>query len=135
LAVVQARWKAVVDRFQGSLFVKMLLAKLAPARLENGEVTLEGKLDRLDVQRLEVSARKPVEALLAEEFGLVLRVRFAEGSAAPPGEAPSEESLADYAARIFGGQLVAEELTADAAREASDAVSVASSMMTENGQG
>lgn len=103
LASVQARWLGLLERFQGTLFEKMLLGRVAPVGLDDGTLAIGGKLERVDLQRLD-SARKGVEALLAEEFGRSLAVRFV-GAGESPG-IPPEESVADYATELFGGQLV-----------------------------
>ncbi|MPZ14771.1 MAG: DNA polymerase III subunit gamma/tau [Chloroflexi bacterium] len=110
LAHVQARWPAIRSRFQGSLLDKLRLDRLAPVALEAGVVTLTGKLDSLELQQVASSTGRTIEAILTEEFGRELRVRLDNRS--DPGVLPAEEgpgSLGEYAAMLFGGQLVTNE--------------------------
>jgi DNA polymerase-3 subunit gamma/tau len=106
LAVVQARWIALLDRFKGNLFAKMLLAKMQPAQIDDGCLRLVGKLAPNDSQRLE-AARPLVEALLAEEYGVSLTVKFLD--AAQVTDLASDDpqpSIEEYASQLFGGRLI-----------------------------
>ena len=69
-------------------------------------VTFEGKLDGLELHKLESGHKKTVEKLLEDEFGAELRVRFV-ASEGPSTESPPD--LAEYAAALFGGSIVAAE--------------------------
>jgi len=100
LASIEARWPAIVERFQGNVFAKVLLLKLVPAQLEESRVTFAGRVTALDLIRLEDACRRPVEDLLAQELGVQLRVRFAAA------EESSSQSLDDFASGLFGGQIV-----------------------------
>ena len=104
LASVQSRWQSLLERFQGSLLAKMQLGRLNPAALDSGVVTFEGKLDRLELQRLEAASRTAIESLLSEEFAVDLRARFTAAAGGAGAEPAS--SLADYATSLFGGQVV-----------------------------
>jgi len=107
LAAVQARWSSLLDRFQGNLFAKTLVARLTPSQLDNGVVVLEGKLTAIDRQRLEASARKHVEEMLLEEFKTPLSVRIAESAPNPrEGAETDNDSIAEYASKLFGGRLL-----------------------------
>jgi hypothetical protein len=100
----------MVDRVQGTLLTKMLLDRVAPTGLDDGWVTISGRLDALELRRLDDSCRAPLERLLADEFQTAIGVRFsADASAAAPPE-PHRESLAEYASTLFGGRVVAESL-------------------------
>jgi len=108
LAAMEARWPAMVDRFQGTLLTKMLLGRVTPTRLDGGCATLSGRLDALELRRLDDSCRGSVERLLGEEFQIAITVRFAaDATPGPPSERP-RESLAEYASTLFGGYVVAE---------------------------
>jgi hypothetical protein len=107
LATLQARWPLVLDRYQGPLLAKMLLSQVIPTALEGEVVTLEGPLDQLDLQRLDSQYRSSIEGLLQQELALPLRVRF-RGREGAPEVSPEDDavSIADYAAALFGGQIV-----------------------------
>ena len=145
LAKVEGRWPSIMDRFVGSLFGKVLLARVRPVALEDGLLTLGGRLDTLELKQVE-SCRQGVEHLLQEDFRLPLRVRFIADDRAPveaalpdapaptttavagprepwEGDEPEwpepdvaalendvddegELSLAETAARMFGGEIV-----------------------------
>ena len=107
LAAVEARWPAIVERFQGNVYAKVLVARLSPAQLEEGRLTFSGRLDALDLRRLEENCRRALEVMLAEELGVELRVRFAASDAVPAGRGDDVESVADYATSLFGGRIVA----------------------------
>jgi len=108
LAAMEARWPAMVDRFQGALLTKMLLGRVTPTRLDGGCATFSGRLDALELRRLDDSCRGLVERLLAEEFQIPITVQFAaDAISGPPSERP-RESLAEYASTLFGGYVVAE---------------------------
>ncbi len=102
LAAVEARWPAIVERFQGNVFAKVLLVKLVPSQLDGGRVTFAGRLDALDLRRLEETCRGPLEEMLAADLGVSLAVRFAAV------ETPPSPSLDDYASGLFGGRIVPE---------------------------
>jgi hypothetical protein len=135
---VEARWPALVDGLQGgSLADKLFLSQVRPTALEGGVVTLGGDVDLLELQRREASCRRVVEAALAQDFGLPLRVRF--GASPLPAEAPAAQpappaparaavpswpdptpepglpSLDEYAAELFGGRLIVEDVDAEGA--------------------
>jgi DNA polymerase-3 subunit gamma/tau len=95
LAAVQGRWQSVVDGYVGNLLDKLLLARVHPAALGGGVLTLGGRLDALELRQIE-SCRKTLESRLGEEFGTVLRVRF-EGDAGPPADSalPAAEGGVD----------------------------------------
>jgi hypothetical protein len=71
-------------------------------------LTLSGKIDALDISRLQDSVRKGLEGLLLEEFGYPLRVRFRDGTDLPPASESDElaPSVADFAASLFGGRVL-----------------------------
>jgi DNA polymerase III subunit gamma/tau len=102
LAAVEARWPAIVERFQGNVFAKVLLVRLAPSQLDGGRITFSGRLDALDLRRLEETCRRPLESMLAEELGVDLAVGFVAA------EGPAPQSLEDYASGLFGGQIIVE---------------------------
>ncbi len=106
LAAIEARWPAIVERFQGNVFAKVLLVKLAPAQLEEGRITFAGRLDALDLRRLEEGYRRPLEDMLAEDLGIQLRVRFAASDSAAVASIEDADSVADYATSLFGGRIV-----------------------------
>ncbi len=108
LAAVEARWPAIKERFQGNVFAKVLLVKLAPAQLEEGRITFAGHLDALELRRLEEGCRRPLEDMLAEELGVELRVRFISSDTAVGSRDAPAASVADYATSLFGGRIVAE---------------------------
>lgn len=111
LAVLQARWPSILDRFQGSLFAKVLLDRMTPVALDGGTATLEGRIDPVELQRLEASCRPTLESLLVEEFEVALALRFIAAQTAPELSGPaSAEDLAEYASALFGGQLIAENV-------------------------
>jgi DNA polymerase-3 subunit gamma/tau len=107
LAAIEARWPAIVERFQADVLAKLLLIRVAPAQVENGCVTLAGRLDALDLRRLEEKCRRSLEALLAEDFGVGLLVRFVASDAQAPSLGEPAESVDDYATSLFGGRIVA----------------------------
>jgi hypothetical protein len=106
LAVLQARWPALVERFSGNLFAKLKLHGLAPVALDKDLITVEGPLALLDLQRLSApECRAALEVLLLEEFQVALRVRFQQQERAAAGAG----ALAELGAALFGGQVTAEE--------------------------
>ena len=107
LAAVEARWPAILERFQGNVFAKVLLVRLAPSHLEDGRISFSGRLDALDLRRLEESCRTPLEAMLAEDLGVRLAVRFVASDAASSLPSEPAESVDDYATSLFGGRIVA----------------------------
>jgi len=110
LAVLQGRWEALLDRYPGNLLEKMLLHKVQPIALDDGLATFGGKLDPREIAKLDAESRRKVEHYLETDFGYPLRVRFIEGSEVPLAdsqEAPAPPSLVDYAATLFGGEVVA----------------------------
>lgn len=111
LATVQAHWPGIVDRFGSNLFSKVLLGKVAPVRLEAGVLTIAGRLDALDVRKLEAECAT-LEALLGEQLESELRVRFEVWEAHSDREnaPPEPESLLDFASTLFGGQVVTERM-------------------------
>ena len=111
LATVQAHWPGVIDRFGSNLFAKVLLGKVAPVRLESGLLTIAGRLDALDMRKLE-GERAALEAVLGDQVGSELRVRFEtqEAHHEPEGAPPEAESLADFASTLFGGRVVTERM-------------------------
>jgi hypothetical protein len=83
LARLEARWSAVVDRYVGSLLGKVHLSRVRPIALQDGVLTVGGRLDALELKQIE-ACRQGVERLLMEDFGVPLRVRFlADDSVAP----------------------------------------------------
>ena len=106
LAAIEAHWPAIVERFQGNVFAKVLLVRLSPAQLDEGRITFAGRLDALDLHRLEETCRRPLEAMLAEELGVELRVRFTASDSAAIPDSDLGESVADYASNLFGGRIV-----------------------------
>src|SRR5439155_423985 len=104
LAAFEAHWPAIVERFQGNVFAKVLLVRLSPAQLDEGRITFAGRLDALDLHRLEETCRRPLEAMLAEELGVELRVRFTASDSAAIPDSDLGESVADYASNLFGGR-------------------------------
>jgi hypothetical protein len=111
LASVQARWPQILDLFRGSLLAKMALSRAMPTRIDSGVVTIEAKMDRLELQRLESGCRPALEELLTNQLGAPVQVRLTqqlEAAAADP-EGDSEMSVAAYAARLFGGRLIVDE--------------------------
>jgi DNA polymerase III subunit gamma/tau len=101
LAAVEARWPAIVEGFQADVYARLLLQKLSPAQLDDSRITLAGRIDPLDIRRLEEKCRRPLEALLAEDLGVGLAVRFVASDAPSP-----SPSLDDFATGLFGGSIV-----------------------------
>jgi DNA polymerase-3 subunit gamma/tau len=106
LAAIEAHWPAIVERFQGNVYAKMLLVRLSPAQLDEGRIMFAGRLDALDLHRLEETCRRPLEVMLAEELGVELRVRFTASDSVGIPDSEAGESVADYASNLFGGRIV-----------------------------
>ncbi len=75
LAKVEGHWASIVDRFTGSLFGKMMLSRVRPIGLQDGVLTVGGKMDALELKQIEL-CRNGVERLLLEDVGVSLQVRF-----------------------------------------------------------
>ncbi|MBM2809566.1 MAG: polymerase subunit gamma/tau [Chloroflexi bacterium] len=104
LVSIEARWPAILERYQGSVLNKVLVSRLMPVRLEDGVVTFGGKLAALEVRRLDIDCRRALEAAIAAELEIEMKVEFRASD--EPTRDLAYDSLADYAASLFGGQLV-----------------------------
>jgi hypothetical protein len=104
LAVVQGRWQAVLDGYVGNLLDKIMLARLHPAALQDGVLTLGGRLDALELRKIE-SCRKGLETRLVGVFDFPLRVRFAGDDSRPP--EPVEPSVGGVTASAASPMLTA----------------------------
>jgi DNA polymerase-3 subunit gamma/tau len=107
LAAIEARWPAIVERFQSDVYARLLLLKVSPARLDDGRVTLTGRLNALELGRLEEKYRRPLETLLTEDLQIDLGVRFAAADTPMTSQDEPTGSVDDYAANLFGGRIVA----------------------------
>jgi hypothetical protein len=91
LAVVEGQWPSLVDHYVGSLFDKLLLAKVLPTAVSDGVVTLGGPLDAIELRQID-AARKSIEAQLSEAFETTVRVRFGTADGASSDATPEETS-------------------------------------------
>jgi len=116
VAALQARWPVLREAVEVNLLMRLLLQKLTPVGLDAGVVTLQGPLDRLELQRVDGSdARRAVEAALEAELQSPLKVRF-RGQEAGSGDqgGPQDEggirapTIAELGVSLFGGHLVEE---------------------------